>query len=172
MTSIITKFEKLGDNEYILITEHGFKYHYTVFEPAESESERWRNMVNEAHQILIDWCENGGDPPAYIGWNCYGRAMLEIKLKNIYNEIPKYNNMGSEINPLEFKNTERWVVDKNCLFYDKRTLCTGTRVKIANDDTEWKIYTYSWNMNRNVIDYTLKKNDEYKHVKPEEIILD
>ena len=121
MKSKIVKAEKLSPNEYALITEQDHKYYWKTFTPKGNK--KWKIMINEGHTILLDWinCQKL-EPVAYVGWNCYGQALLEVKLKNIYNIVPEYNTYTSEINPLLDYKDSKWVVDINCPYKNIDTI--------------------------------------------------
>lgn len=111
--------EKISDNEYKLITYKDHTYYYKCIDLNTDnflkEDKTWRDRITEGQKILIEWIENReGTTPAYICWNREGRAMLEVKLKTIYNTNLEYNTYGSEINPFEYKDTEEWVFDEKC----------------------------------------------------------
>ena len=117
MHQIIINSEKVSENEYKLITENNeyyYKYIDTNSDNFLKEEEKWRNHVIEGQQILLDWIQNKeGECPAYICWNYERRAMLHVKLKNMYFS-KDYNCFGSEISPYENKDDNNWVVDKKC----------------------------------------------------------
>jgi hypothetical protein len=108
--SIIIRGEKIAENEYKLITEHGYEYHYICVSEKEGfleeTDETWKASVLEGEQILLKFLENPeGESPAHIYWNYEGRAMLEVKLEAMFR---------AEIYPFELKDSEEWPVDKNC----------------------------------------------------------
>ena len=119
--SIVTHAEKISDSEYKLITADNNAYLYSCIARESSdflkEEALWRQRVLEGEDILLEWIRDTSQPsPAYICWNYECRAMLEVKLKTKYNEDPRYNNYGIEINPFEYKGDDDWVVDKSCPF--------------------------------------------------------
>ena len=122
-------------NKYILTTSEGTKYvwYHTEYNP--DEDKKWLERVKEGDEILLDWIKNKeGISPATIRWNSYGNALLNIKLKNIYNEIPEYNVSGGEINPLQTDDIDKWIIDKNCPFIDNVGLRMMTQVKLRFDN--------------------------------------
>lgn len=122
-------------NKYILTTYEGTKYVWYHVEYNPDEDKKWLEMVKEGDEILLNWIKNKkGLSPASISWNSYGQALLNIKLKNIYHEIPEYNLSTGEINSLETDNDDKWVIDKNCPFIDDVELKLGIKVKLRFDN--------------------------------------
>ena len=116
----IVDAEKLGESEYNLITEAGNSYFYRLIDTTREsflkEEKRWRERVMEGEQILLDWIENRTNRPpiAEIYWNYQRMAMLKVPLRTIFNAEPSDNIYGSEINPLDNKDADGWVIDKAC----------------------------------------------------------
>ena len=122
-------------NKYILTTSEGTKYVWYHPEYNPDEDKKWLERVKEGDEILLDWIKNKeGISPATISWNSYGNALLNIKLKNIYNEIPEYNVSGGEINPLQTDDIDKWIIDKNCPFIDNVELRMMAQVKLRFDN--------------------------------------
>jgi hypothetical protein len=125
-------------SKYILTTSVGTKYAWTYsseYHPSWKEKcfEEGFQRIKEADTILLDWIKNREGSPASISWNCYGYALLNIQLKNIYNTNPEYNNTTSGINSLETDDNEKWVIDKNCPFMDDVLLKLFTKVRLRFD---------------------------------------
>lgn len=127
--SVVIRGEKIAENEWKLITEHGFEYHYYSICNKEGfrneKDEIWKASVIEGEQILLDFIEKSDrESPARIHWNYEGRAMLEVKLKTMFR--PNWNMYGTEISPFELKDSEEWPIDKNCLLPSKGWKSTKT----------------------------------------------
>lgn len=120
MFHTVVDAEKIGEREYKLITEAGNAYFYRLLDTNQEsflkEEKRWRDRVIEGEQILLTWIENRttAQPVAKIFWNYQRMAMLEVPLRTIFNVHPESNTYGSEINPLDNKDVEGWVIDKAC----------------------------------------------------------
>ena len=66
------------DGVYLLVTASRGEYVYQPFTEQNGNENEWRRNVLAAHRELLDWISQGAGPcPAHIGWNVYGKPLLE-----------------------------------------------------------------------------------------------